>query len=180
MSWTFIVIIGVLIYIAYQLSQLNRGKKIDLEIKIAEKDEQKIKELFPHLYLVASGDIKEEIKDFVTQNMEENITEVSSDGVTTLAGYIYSERYKIINEKIDAETNSQKKQEFKNIEESISKDLERWDNRLDSMVNKGKISEWEKDFILWNFLKPINDQFPERHFELDDYFNSRFGRLQLQ
>ena len=69
---------------------------------------------------------------------------------------------------------------MQSVKEDISKELKEWDNKLDSMVDKGKVSEWEKSFILWDFIKPINDQFPERHFELDDYFDSRFRGLQTK
>lgn len=179
MDWTFIIIVGVLVFIAYQLVQLNKGKKHELVMKIAEKNEQKIRELFPHLYPVASEDMKEEIKDFVAKNVEENVTEATSDGATTLAGYIYLERYKIMNDKIKAETDSKKKEKMQSVEDEITKKLRQWDDKLGKMVDLAKISEWEKDFILYDFLKPINDQFPERHFELDDYFDSRFGRMQL-
>jgi len=182
MSWIFIIIIAILVFIAYQFSQLNRGKKYELAIKVAEKSEEKVREFFPHLYPIASEEMKEEIRDFVIRSIRENMEDYDSLSVDRddLAYYIYLGRYKIINDKINAETDLKKKEKMQSVKEDILKELKQWDNRLDSMIDKGKMSEWEKSFILWNFLKGINDQFPERYFELDDYFNSRFRGLQLQ
>ena len=177
MSWTFIIIIGVLIYIAYQLSQLNRSKKHELVLKIAENNEQKIKEFFPHLYLNADEDMKEEIRNFVARSIQENISEINSssgENGEDFSDYIYLERYKIIHKKIDTEADLKKKERMQSIKEDIVKELRQWDEKLRTMVDSGRVSEWEKDFILWNFLKPINDQFPERYFDLEEYFNSKF------
>lgn len=185
MSWTFIIIIGVLVFIAYQLVQLNRGKEYELGLKIAEKNEEKIKELFPHLYSIADEDLKEEIRGFVVKNAQKNMAEDDSsfdkrtDPAYYPGYYWYLDPYKIMNGKIDAETDLQRKKRMRNIKESTSKELEQWHNRLEKMADQGRISEWEMDFIFWNLLEPINDQFPERHFKLDDYFDSKFGRLQL-
>lgn len=182
MSWTFIIIIAVLVFVAYQLVQLNRGKKYELALKVAEKSEDKVREFFPHLYPSASEDMKEEIRDFVARSVKENMEDNDSSSVDRddLAYYIYLGRYKIMNDKINAETDSKKKERMRSVEEDITKELKQWDNRLDSMVDNGKMSDWEKSFVLWNFLKPINEQFPERHFKLEDYFNSQFRGLQLQ
>ncbi len=182
MSWTFIIIIAVLVFIAYQLSQLNRGKKYELAIKVAEKSEEKVREFFPHLYPIASEEMKEEIRDFVTQSVKENMEDNDSSSADRddLAYYIYLGRYKIINDKIKAETDLKKKERMQSVKEDISKELKQWEDRLDSMIDKGKMSEWEKSFILWDFIKPINDQFPERHFELEDYSKTRFRGLQTK
>lgn len=179
MSWTSISILAVLIFIAYQLLQLNRGKKNELALKVTEKSKDKVCEFFPHLYPTTSEEMKKEIRDFVAQSIKENVEDNSSSANRDdLAYYIYLGRYKIINDKIAAETDSKKKEQMQRIKEEISKELKEWDNRLDSMIDKGKMSDWEKSFVLWNFLKWINEQFPERYFELDDYFKSRFKGLQ--
>ena len=187
MSWTFIIIIAVLVFIAYQLSQLNRGKKYELELKVAEKvaekKEEKIRELFPHLFPIASEDMREEIRDFFVKSTQEDVMETDSlfdDYEHGMTGYIYLERYKTMSDKIDTETDLKKKERMQSVKEDISKELKQWESRLDSMIDKGKISEWEKSFILWDFIKPINDQFPERHFELEDYFETRFRGLQTK
>lgn len=190
MSWTFIIILAVLVFIAYQLLQLNRGKKVELALKVAEKSEDKVREFFPHLYPTATEDMKEEIRDFVAQSVKENMEDndytsasmenddYSSAHRDDLVYYIYLRRYKIIKDKIKAETDLKKKEKMLSVEEEITKELRGWDKRLDSMVEKGKMSEWEKSFVLWNFLKPINEQFPERYFKLEDYFNSQFRAFQ--
>ncbi|NNM43825.1 MAG: hypothetical protein HKM07_05730 [Chlamydiae bacterium] len=180
MSWTFIIIIAVLVFIAYQLLQLNRGKKYELALKVAEKSEEKVREFFPHLYPTADEGMKEEIRDFVAQSIKENMEDHDSTSTDRddLTYYIYLGRYKIINDKIKAETDLKKKEKMQSVKEDISKELKNWEDRLDSMVDKRKISEWEKSFVLWHFLKGINDQFPERYFELEDYFGSKFRDLQ--
>ncbi len=182
--------LAVLVFIAYQLLQLNRGKKYELALKVAEKSEEKMREFFPHLYPGASEDMKEEIRDFVAQSIKENVEDndytsasMENDGYSSahsndLAYYIYLGRYKIIKDKIKAETDLKKKEKMQSVEEEITKELREWDKRFDLMVDKGKMSEWEKSFVLWNFLKPINEQFPERYFKLEDYFNSEFRALQ--
>jgi len=181
MSWIFTIIIAVLVFIAYQLLQLNRGRKYELALKMVEKKEEKVREFFPHLYPTVSEKMKEEIRDFVAQSIRENLEDNStSNERNDLAYYIYSGRYKIINDKIAAETDSKKKELMQSVKEGISKELKEWDNRLDSMVDKGIMSEWEKSFVLCDLLKGINEQFPERYFDLNDYFNSRFRSIQFK
>ena len=187
MSLTFIVIIGVLIFIAYQLSQLNRTKRNELvreaAEKFSEKSEQKYRDLFPNLYPVASEDMKQEIRDFMALKAQNDVLGINllrdEEKAQDQVNYIYMERYKIINDKIETETNLQNKQRMNDVKESTSKELKQLENHLDVMVNKGKISEWEKSLVLWNLLKGINEQFPERHFKFNDYINSKFGSLQL-
>lgn len=179
MSWTFFIIIAILVFIAYQLLQLNRGKKYELALKVAEKSEGKIREFFPHLYPNASEKMKGEIRDFIAQSVKDNMEfdslSTDSDG---LAYYIYLGRLKVMNDKINAKTDAQAKEQMERVRESISEELRRWDGRLGKMVDAGNISVWEKDFVLWSFLKAIYEQFPQRYFELENYFGSEFRSLQ--
>ncbi len=177
MNWAFIIIIGVLAFIAYQLVKLNSGKKYEIELKLSEKSEEKIGQLFPNLYFKVSEEMKEEIRDFVTRSVNENIEHNSSTNRNDLAYCIYLGRYKIMNDKIKAEKGLIRREQMQRVKEDISKELSNWDSKLDSMINNGKLSEWEKDFILWHFIRSINDQFPERRFDLDDYFSLVFKVL---
>ncbi len=175
MSWIFTIFLVVLIFVAYQLFQLNCGKKFELALKVSEQNEDKLREFFPHLYPVVPEDMKEEIRDFFVQNVNENMMNNSSAaGRGDLAYYVYLGRYKIINDKIAAEIDSQTIEKMESAKEEISRELNEWDNRLELMVNKRRMSDWERSFILWDFLRGINEQFPERHFDLEDYFKFRY------
>lgn len=181
MDWAFFIIIVILSYIAYQLSQLNRSKAHELALNIAEKKEDKVREYFPHLYPTASEEKREEFRNFIDQSIKENseIYRSPDDRHATLAGIIYMDRYKIIRDKIEAEADSKKKERMRKVDEELSKELRQWDTRLESLVKREKMSSCERDFILWTFITHINKQFPERRFVLEDYFNAEFRGVQF-
>jgi len=155
MNIAYTLILAVLVYIAYQLYQLNTAKSAEKEERDVEKGEQRLREMFPNLYQGASEERKDEIKEFVEGNEVGNLT-----------NYVYNERYKIILEKIEKENDEARKKKMTKRMEEIVSELRHWEELFDKAEEKKEISSWETSYLLWDYLKAVNDSFPERYTDM--------------
>lgn len=144
MNWIYIIIIGILAYIAYQLYQMNRTKEI-------ERDEKTFQDKFPNLSKYASEDAKKALRAFLKQN--EN-----SDDV---AKYLYTARFAQINRAIENETDATTKEKMIAAKETITKDLKQNEVRLQKAVDEKTATRWEADYVLWEYLSNVNEKFPD-------------------
>lgn len=150
MSFAYILILAVLVYIAYQLYQLNNSKK-------EEKEDQKLREMFPNLYSDTNEGRKEELRDFVRKNEGDE-----------LSNYIYLARFKLMNEAIQNEKNISQREKMEKAKESVTSELKDWQNRLDKAAERKEISRWEISYVLWTYLKEVNERFPNLYSNMND------------
>jgi hypothetical protein len=159
MNIIIVLILVVLAYIAFQLRKLNIGKSIEEKERSAEKEDQRFREMFPHIYIDTNEEDKEQIREFVKKNEDDD----------ELAGYIYNERYKVINLKIENETDEKRKEKMKAAKEVIVNELRQWQKIFDDAKDKKEISSWEVSYLLWGYLKAVNESFLDRHTDLESY-----------
>ncbi len=153
MNWTYAIIIGVLVYIAYQLVELNRSKKGEILLKVAEKNEEMLDKRFPNLYKNINEAAKSEIMNFLDDFLKQ-----SNDD---LADYLYLERFKIMNTLIKSETNSERKKVMEDTKDVIMDDMKKCESNLHNSINERKATDSEKDFVIWMYLNEVNENFPD-------------------
>jgi hypothetical protein len=153
MNWTYAIIIGVLIYIAYQLVELNRSKKGEILLKVAEKNEEMLDKRFPNLYKNINEGAKGEIMSFLDDFLKQ-----SNDDLTD---YLYLNRFKVMNTLIKSETNSERKKMMEDTRDVIMNDMKKCVSILHKSIEEKKATDSEKDFVIWMYLNKTNENFPD-------------------
>ena len=153
MSWTYAIIIGVLVYIAYQLVVLNRSKKGEILLKVAEKNEEMLDKRFPNLYKNINDGAKSEIMNFLDDFLRQNNDD--------LANYLYLERFKVMNTLIKRVISPERKKIMEDTRDVIMNDMKKCESILHKSIEEKKATDSEKDFVIWMYLNKANENFPD-------------------